>query len=485
MKALRSTWFFSITVAVAVVMWMGRGDARAQDCCENTATVSCVDTTELPFSDTQCNTVLGGTFVASATCCANAANPHVACTTECVSLQDQDNDGDGQTENEGDCNDGSATRYSGAPELCNGIDDDCDTVVPANEADADGDLCRVCHGDCDDSDPNRKAAAAPCNGTEKCDGIDNDCSSALALCEIDTDGDGYVNPLCSANPSDQCSGFGGGLQGVDCDNSSATSCPACFEICLNGVDDNCNGKTDTDCTEANATQIIDCSRAIRRASERTAGRVPQVVGYCVGRLQECQLQYNDCLSRSGQTPATCGDARTACRAEVEHFCTRSQNQIATRIERGRSFVEKDCTTISPSVLMSPLGFGFSALEEECDRLDPGTSLEALEDAYNARGLSTDDRKAAREAFHAAFDTCLSKHQACLGTSSESAVISGSLDLLADQGDSFILPQIVNCPYFEWGSTACTDGVDNDGDGDIDCADSDCLRLDSRLPSLCP
>lgn len=39
------------------------------------------------------------------------------------------------------------------PEVCNGIDDDCDGVVPSDEADSDGDSYRVCAGDCDDNDP--------------------------------------------------------------------------------------------------------------------------------------------------------------------------------------------------------------------------------------------------------------------------------------------------------------------------------------------
>jgi len=59
-------------------------------------------------------------------------------------------------------------------EYCNGIDDDCDGSIPADETtDADGDGFMAC-GDCDDSDPFQNPAA-----DEACDdGEDNDCDGA-------------------------------------------------------------------------------------------------------------------------------------------------------------------------------------------------------------------------------------------------------------------------------------------------------------------
>jgi hypothetical protein len=38
-----------------------------------------------------------------------------------------DQDGDGFTVEAGDCNDGNPDVHPGAPEVCNGVDDDCDT----------------------------------------------------------------------------------------------------------------------------------------------------------------------------------------------------------------------------------------------------------------------------------------------------------------------------------------------------------------------
>ncbi len=49
---------------------------------------------------------------------------------------DTDDDGDGYTENEGDCDDADATRYTGASEDCSdGADNDCDYVVDTDDSD--------------------------------------------------------------------------------------------------------------------------------------------------------------------------------------------------------------------------------------------------------------------------------------------------------------------------------------------------------------
>jgi len=62
-----------------------------------------------------------------------------------------------------DCDDGQPSVHPGAPELCDGVDDDCDGALSAAEADADGDGYDLCSdGDCDDSD----AAVGPDGDTD-------------------------------------------------------------------------------------------------------------------------------------------------------------------------------------------------------------------------------------------------------------------------------------------------------------------------------
>jgi hypothetical protein len=81
-----------------------------------------------------------------------------------------DDDGDGFTECDGDCDDSSAALAPGLPEVCDGLDNDCDGLVPTGEIDDDGDGVSECEGDCDDGDPN----VVP-GGAELCDGLDNGC----------------------------------------------------------------------------------------------------------------------------------------------------------------------------------------------------------------------------------------------------------------------------------------------------------------------
>ena len=117
----------------------------------------------------------------------------------------------------GDCDDGNPLIHPNAPEDCNGVDDDCDGIVPADEVDADADNQMICDGDCDDSDPTVYLWAV-----EVCDGLDTNCDGITPDDEADADGDG--TPVCAG----------------DCDDTDATINPAATEVC-DGFDNNCNG----------------------------------------------------------------------------------------------------------------------------------------------------------------------------------------------------------------------------------------------------
>lgn len=145
------------------------------------------------------------------------------CDSDCgIFPEGTDLDGDGFA-CEADCNDLSAAIYPGAPEVCDGWDNDCDGVVPIPELDQDGDGYRNCGGpglqDCAPTWAHVHPGAP-----EFCDGMDNDCDPSTPRWpgeDIDADGDGAA--ACE-----------------DCDDTDPNVYPDRYEDC-DGVDSNCNG----------------------------------------------------------------------------------------------------------------------------------------------------------------------------------------------------------------------------------------------------
>ena len=138
-----------------------------------------------------------------------------------------------------DCDPFDASVYPGAPERCNGEDDDCDGALSPDEQDADGDGWAECEGDCDDDEP----TACPDCPIIVGDGVDNDCNG-LGECYVDADNDGYGSPVIAATSS--CgSGSGFTTTPGDCDDGVDTVYPGAPEVC-DGLDNDCDGDIDDD-----------------------------------------------------------------------------------------------------------------------------------------------------------------------------------------------------------------------------------------------
>ena len=230
-----------------------------------------------------------------------------------------------------DCDDAAPTRFPGNPEVCDGLDNDCDFTVPADEADDDGDGFRICEADCDDTDPvefpnqmwftdsdgdsfgdsttevvacEQPADLVP-DGTdcddgdqmrfpgnpEVCDELDNDCDGVVPTDELDQDSDTFLP--CTGD----CDTFGnlnviqvlclrpGGwiTDGTDCDDDDASSFPGNPELC-DGIDNDCTGGLPSDETDEDDDGLMPCTGDCDDDEE---ARFP-------GNTEECDGFDNDC-----------------------------------------------------------------------------------------------------------------------------------------------------------------------------------------------
>ncbi len=183
-------------------------------------------------------------------------------------------DGDYTSTKNGDCNDNDSQIKPGNPEFCDGKDNDCDGTIDNQSAigcteyfsDADGDgygdvtkqtkcLCTaevsssfkvVIGGDCDDGNKDTHPGV-----TEKCDAKDNDCDGTVdpvgsTGCQNyypDIDNDGYGD-LYASTWACQCGPLYPNTsiqaQAKDCNDKNPMVSPGAFEICGDGIDNNCN-----------------------------------------------------------------------------------------------------------------------------------------------------------------------------------------------------------------------------------------------------
>jgi len=155
----------------------------------------------------------------------------------------------GFVDRSGDCNDTDPTIYPGAPEICDGKDNNCNSLTDADEllfedgvlvggityyADTDNDSygdpnnsvvdCTQPSGyvtdntDCDDNNPNIN----PGQSETPYNGVDDDCVPATLDDDLDEDGFGIVD---------------------DCDDTDPTIYPGAPEVC-DAIDNNCDGEVD-------------------------------------------------------------------------------------------------------------------------------------------------------------------------------------------------------------------------------------------------
>jgi hypothetical protein len=175
---------------------------------------------------------------------------------------------DGYVSDDTDCDDEDDLRNPGLPELCDGVDNDCDEIVDEDLVDIDfypdvdgdgygdatGEVVTDCippaayvvdSTDCDDAD----ATVNP-GEIELCNGTDDDCDGeldeglALLTFYLDADDDGYGVPGDTVEACDTPDGYSD--YDTDCDDDVDSTYPGAYEFC-DEVDNDCDEVVDDDC----------------------------------------------------------------------------------------------------------------------------------------------------------------------------------------------------------------------------------------------
>ena len=169
----------------------------------------------------------------------------------------------------GDCKPLDDSIYPGAPELCNGKDDDCDGQTDQGFSDLDGDGIADCMDADDDGD------GVP-------DGTDN-CPFDVNPGQGDFDQDGLGNSCDSDNDND------GSPDTKDCAIFDPTVSPETPEVC-DGKDNDCDGPADeelgtTTCGKGQCIHTIpNCTGGVPQQCDPMEGVAPEV---CDGKDNDC------------------------------------------------------------------------------------------------------------------------------------------------------------------------------------------------------
>ena len=373
---------------------------------------------------------------------------------------DQDQDG---FDADSDCDDLDGATYPGAPEICDGLDNDCDGAIDESVTstwyqDADGDGfgtaevtsedCEVGQGYTDNSDDcNDLLAAIHPDAEEICDGADNDCDGAVDESDAgdartwyeDSDGDGWGDDTRSEVGCNAPAGFV--LHGGDCDDAQPSFHPGALEAdCTDANDYNCDGSVGYADADADGYAACeDCDD--NNAAANDAG------------TEVCDGADNDCDGTVDEPDAT--DATTwygdadgdgyGGQQFQQDGCTSPPNFVSNA---------SDCDDLDPATYPGASEV-CDAADNDCDgTVDEGVQLTFYADAdgdgygdsaqttascsqppgYSSNGDDCDDSEATTSP--AALETCDGSDNDCDGETDEDDAINTSTWYLDADGDGY-------------------------------------------------
>ncbi len=369
-----------------------------------------------------------------------------------------DDDGDGDV----DCDDLDCQLdpYCLDEDCANNLDDDGDGYVDCDDTECWGDPgCDVeeCENDIDDNgnglvdcdDPD--CFGYPTCSIEECrDGLDNDGDGYTDCDDTDCFGDSdCIDEICGNGADDD----GDGL--TDCDDDECFPEPECVEeICTNGADDDADG-------------AIDCAD-------------PECTGHsaCVG--EDCSNGADD----DGDGAVDCDDSECSADPACNSSCTPSDTitcESGTFV--GNTDTDPDATDVITTYGCTPSN------ENGNEIIYSYVPTASGEVTFNLTGLDADlDLFGLQDSGGCDPANCLDSSTSG-GTNPESVTMTVTAGLTyyvaVDGWNNNVGSYSLDIECDSSGSPEdCTDGVDNDGDGQIDCADGDCAGAPGCTAEAC-
>lgn len=410
-----------------------------------------------------------------------------------------------------DCNDFEATINPGASEVCGDLqDNDCDGRLDCADSEcASSPGCGVCTGD-----PRLM---------ERCDNGVDDNADCLTDCE---DPGCFGHPFCGGGceprPEDCFNGRDDDCNGlIDCEDFSCREFPECFECrpgpedCFNGLDDDCDGIFDCDepecrdvcamCTprpeecfngrDDDCDRRVDCDDSDCRFLPECGGCEPRPEACLNGVDDDCDGLI-DCDDEECRFLPECGECtptgRERCDNGLDDDCDGRIDCGDTACARTMECAEA-CPSLEAGSRVGPAVRIGSTVGTP--NLQAGSCGGAEASEHSVRWVAPRDGAYQFDTLGSGYDTLLYVRFDCFGPelacndddprgggnhSLVTVMVPAGAELIifvdgwGMSSGSFVLNVTEVLASDEIGM-ACFDGLDNDGDGFIDCDDFGCSR----------